>query len=134
MREVCNLIGSEGTAATRMLGPAKYSRLEERAVNDELTPAFEEIEQANFATRTFELVLLWHRQPWHSPSRGGERITVTRQGLFLHEKLLTRSLPFFNRYDRGRLHYAKLCDVILFVLLHVSLLVLSLFTLLRIQL
>src|SRR6185369_14769208 len=41
MRDVCNLVGDEGTAAAGMLGPAKYARLEERAIDDQLTPAFE---------------------------------------------------------------------------------------------
>src|SRR5687768_16655538 len=126
MREVCNLVGHEGTAAASMFGPAKHARLEERAVDDQLTPAFEQIEQAHFAARPVELILLRHRQPRHSPALSCKRVTGAGQSLFLHEKLLTRSLPLFRRYDRGRLHYDTLCHVFLVILLHVSLLVLFL--------
>src|SRR5215218_37363 len=122
MRDVCNLVGHKGTAAARMLGPAKHSRLEECAVHDQLTPAFEEIEQAHFAARPLELIVLRHCQPRHSPALGSERVAVTSQSLFLHEKLLTRSLPLFRRYDRRRLHCNTLYHVFLVILLHVSLL------------
>src|SRR5687768_7541808 len=119
MREVCNLVGHEGTAAASMFGPAKHARLEERAVDDQLTPAFEQIEQAHSAARPVELVLLRHCQPRHSAALGGERVTGAGQSLFFHEKLLTRSLPLFRRYDRGRLHYDTLSHVVVVVLLHI---------------
>jgi hypothetical protein len=41
MREVCNLIGHARASATGMLGPAEDTGLEERAIDDQLTPAFE---------------------------------------------------------------------------------------------
>src|SRR6185503_7443275 len=127
MREVCNLVGHEGTAAAGMLGPTKHARLEERAVDDQLTPAFEQIEQAHLAARPFELVLVRHRQPRHSPALGCQHVTGAGQCLLLHEKLLTRSLPLFRRYERGCLHCDTLFSMLhifLVVLLHVSLLVL----------
>jgi hypothetical protein len=58
-----------------MLGPAFHSSLEERAVDYQLTAAVEEVEQARLALRPFELVFLLHRQPRHSPTLGGQRVT-----------------------------------------------------------
>ena len=51
VREVRDLIGAERTAATRVVGPPEDVGFEESAVDDQLTAAFEEIEQAHPAVR-----------------------------------------------------------------------------------
>src|ERR1035438_2767101 len=104
MGEVSDLIGSQGAAATGMLGPAEYTRLEEGAVHDQLTTAFEQLEQAYLAVRPVELIGLFHGGPRHPPALGGQRITGARQGLLFHEQLLARSFPFLGRDDRWRFH------------------------------
>ena len=49
MGEVADLVGAEGTANAGMLRPAVHTRLEEGAVDNELTAALEQVEQASFA-------------------------------------------------------------------------------------
>src|SRR5208282_4843161 len=104
MGEVRDLIGAERAAAAGVLGPAEYPGLEEGAIDDQLTAALEQIEQAYLALGSVELVLLVDSQPGHPPAFGGQRITRAGQGLLLHEELLVRSLPFLLRHDRGCLH------------------------------
>src|SRR5215510_9692477 len=98
MGEVRDLIGAQGAAAARMLGPAEHPRLEESAIDDQLPAAFEQVEQANTTLGPIELVLLLHGHPRHPPPLGGERITGASQGLLLHQELLTRSLPLPRRH------------------------------------
>ena len=76
-----------------MLGPAEHAGLEEGAVDDQLTAAVEQVEQARLALRPVELVRLLHGQPRHPPTLGGQRVTGAGQRLLLHEELLARSLP-----------------------------------------
>src|SRR6266446_4895658 len=104
MGQVGDLLGAQGAAAAGMLGPAEDARLEEGAVDDQLTAALEQIEQAYLAFGSVELVLLVHSQPRHPPAFGGQRVTGAGQGLFLHEELLARSLPLLLRHDRGCVH------------------------------
>src|SRR5205814_9818935 len=59
MGDVGDLVRHKGTTAAAVLGPAVYPGLEERAVDDELTAAFEQVEQARLALRPVELVLLF---------------------------------------------------------------------------
>src|SRR5579862_212680 len=101
MRKVRDLIGAERAAATSVIGPAKYSRLEEGAIDDQLRAALEQIEQANFTLGSVELVLLIHEHPRHPATVCGERITGPGQGLLLREQLLARNLPLLLRHDRG---------------------------------
>src|SRR5690242_8161417 len=104
MREMRDLIGAEGTPAAGVLGPAEYTGLEEGTVDDQLTAALEQVEQAYPAPGSVELILLVHSQPWHPPSFGGQRVTRAGEGLFLDQQLLARSLPLLLRHDRWRLH------------------------------
>src|SRR5499427_3335976 len=104
MSQVGNLIGAQGAPAAGMLRPAEDAGLEEGAVDDQLTAALEQIEQAYLALGSIELVLLVHGQPRHPPAFGGERVTGAGQGLLLHEELLARSLPLLLRHDRGCVH------------------------------
>src|SRR5208283_842164 len=54
MGEVGDLIGPKGAAAAGMFGPAEHPGFEEGAVDDQLTPAFEQVEQARRARRPLE--------------------------------------------------------------------------------
>src|SRR5437667_12252071 len=60
MRDVCDLVGHHGAANTRMLGPTFHAGFEERAVEDQLTAALEQVEQAHFALGSVEPVILLH--------------------------------------------------------------------------
>jgi hypothetical protein len=87
-----------------MLGPAEHSRLEEGAVDDQLMAAVEQVEQALFALRSLERILLLHGHPWHPPALGGQRVACAGLGLFLHEQLLAGRLPFLRRHHRRCVH------------------------------
>ena len=91
MGEMGDLVGSEGAAAAGMVGPAEDAGFEEGAVDDQLTAALEEVEQAHFAVGPIELVLLLDGHPWHPPALGSQRITGAGQLLLLHEQLLAGS-------------------------------------------
>src|SRR5215469_700713 len=104
MRQVRDLIGTQGAAATPMLRPAKHSRLKEGAVDDQLRAALEEIEQANLALWPLELVFPLHRHPGHPSTLGGQRVTGSHMRLLLHEELLSRSVPLLLRDDGGRFY------------------------------
>ena len=77
-------------------GHPRHAGFEEGAVEDQLTPALKQVEQARFALGSVELVLLLHGQPRHPPTLGRQRVTGAGQGLFLHEQLLTGSLPLLR--------------------------------------
>src|ERR1041384_1723921 len=102
MGEVADLVGTEGAASAGMIRPAEDARFEEGAIKNQLTAAFEQVKQTYFAFRAFELVLLLHGQPRHSPTFGGHRVTRAGQSLLLHEELLARRLPLLWRHDFGR--------------------------------
>src|SRR6266567_3920300 len=104
MGQVGDLICAQGATAAGVLGPAEYPGLEEGAIDDQLTAALEQIEQANFTLGSVELIFLVHSLPRHPPAFGGQRITRAGQGLLLHEELLPRSLPLLLRHDRRCLH------------------------------
>src|SRR5262245_7920623 len=87
-----------------MFGPAVHAGLEEGAIDDQLPPAVEQVEQTRLALGPVELVLLLHGLPRHPPTLGGQRVTGAGQLLLLHEQLLARSLPLLRRDDRGCLH------------------------------
>src|SRR4029077_6559052 len=70
MSRVSDLIGHHGAANAGMLGPAFHAGFEERAVNDQLTAAVEQVEQARLALGSVEFVILLHGQPRHSPTLG----------------------------------------------------------------
>src|SRR5882724_10546746 len=87
-----------------MFGPAEHPGFEEGAIDDQLTAALEQIEQAYLAFGSIELVFLVHGQPRHPPAFGSQRVTGTGQRLLLHEELLAHSLPLLLRHDRRCLH------------------------------
>src|SRR5262249_49027065 len=89
----------EGAPAAGMLGPAEHPGFEEGAVDDQLTPAFEQVNQARLAARSVELVRLLDGHPRHPTAFGRERVTGPDLNLLLHEQLLARSLPLLPRHD-----------------------------------
>src|ERR1700688_907555 len=97
---VSDLIGAQGAAAAGVFGPAEHPGLEECAIDDQLTAALEQIEQAYLALGSVELVPLVHSKPSHPPAFGGQRIAGAGQGFLLHEDLLAHSLPLLLRHDR----------------------------------
>src|SRR5277367_2137853 len=98
MREVGDLIGSEGAAAAGMVRPAKHAGFEEGAVDDELAPAFEQVEQARFAVASVELVLLLYSHPRHTPALCGQRIALAGELLLLSQQVLASRKPFIVRH------------------------------------
>src|SRR6267154_75936 len=95
-------------ACRRCSRGAEHSGFEEGAIDDQLTAALEQIEQAYLALGSVELVLLLHRHPRHPSTLGGQRVTGAGQGLLLHEELLARNLPLLLRHDRRCFHSAFL--------------------------
>src|SRR5271156_2717970 len=104
MGQVGDLVGAQGAAAAGVLRPAEYPGLEEGAIDDQLTAALEQIEQAYLALGSLELILLVHNQPRHPPAFSGPRVTGARQGLLLSQALLVSSLPLLLRNDRRCVH------------------------------
>src|SRR5258708_8322760 len=104
MGEVGYLTGPQRAATAGVLGPAEDPGLEECAIDDQVTAALEQSEQAYLALGSLELVLLVHSQPRHPPAFGSQRVTGAGQGLLLHQELLARSLPLLLRNDRGSVH------------------------------
>src|SRR5262249_41043960 len=108
-----------------VLGPAVDAGLEEGAVDNQLTTAFEQVEQVYLTLGPFEFVHLLHRHPRHPSTFGGQRITRTSQGFLLHEETLARCLPFLLLHD-WRCFYSELPFAVhhffRFVPVHVSLL------------
>src|SRR5882762_7881379 len=107
MGQVGDLIGAQGAAAAGVLGPAEHPGLEEGAIDDQLTAALEQIDEAYLALGSVELVPLAHSQPRHPPTLGGQRVTGAGQVLLLHEQLLARSLPFISRHYFLVLYHAR---------------------------
>src|SRR6266581_4620491 len=101
MGRVGGLIGTQGAAAAGVLGPAEHPGLEEGAIDDQLTAALKQIEQAYLALGTVKLILLIHSLPRHPPAFGGQSVTRAGESLLFHEELLARSLPLLLRHDRG---------------------------------
>src|ERR1700729_1777201 len=104
MGEARDLIGAEGATAAGVFRPAKHTGLEESAIEDQLTAALEQIEQAYLALGSIKIVFLVHSHPRHPTAFGCQRITRAGEGLLLNEQLLTRSLPLLLRHDSGCVH------------------------------
>src|ERR1700733_1128658 len=122
MRQVRNLIGAQRASAAGVVGPAKYSGLEEGAIDDQLPAALEQVEQANLTLEPVELVLLFHQHPRHPSTLSGEGITGAGQGLLFREELLPCSLPLLLRHHWRCLHRDIsfwLCHVPIFVYCHI---------------
>ncbi len=107
---MCNLVGPEGAPTTCMIGPAKYTRFEESAVDDQLRTALEQVEQAHLAIRPVKLILLFDCHPRHSPALGSQRITLAHNPLFLDQQFVTSFHPFLRRHDLRALSHVR-CHV-----------------------
>jgi hypothetical protein len=104
MGGVGDLVGEEraaAAAAVRKVGDALFI---EEAVDDQLTPTFEDVKQADPSIGAFEPVFLLDRHSRHSPPLGGEGITGAGQLLLLDQQLLASGLPLVGRDDRRHLH------------------------------
>ena len=99
-------VGHHGAAAAAALGPAGHARLEEEAVDDQLTAPVEQVEQARRAVRAVEAVVLLHGHPRHPAALGGQRVAGAGQLLLLHQQLLARGVPLLRRHDRRHVHRA----------------------------
>src|SRR5947208_2403796 len=122
MGQVRDLIGAQRAAAAGVVGPAKYSGLEEGAIHNQLPAALEWVEQANSSLRSFELVPFLHQHPRHPSTLGGQRITGAGQGLLFREELLPCSLPLLLRHHWRCLHRDIsfwLCHVPIFAYCHI---------------
>jgi hypothetical protein len=108
MGDMGDLVGHERATAARMFGPAVLAGLEEGTVDNQLTAAVEQVEQASLTLRPVELVRFLHGHPRHPPSLGGQRVTGAGQRLLLHEELLARSLPLLRRHNRRRVHWNQI--------------------------
>src|SRR5580658_9953570 len=107
MGQVSDLIGAQGATAACVFRPPEHSGFEERAIDDQLRAALEQLEQASLALGSVELVLPVDSYPGHPPAFGRQRVTGAGQLLLLNQELLARSLPLLLRYgwrcvDRDR--------------------------------
>jgi hypothetical protein len=96
MRWVGDLVGDHGAAAAGVVRPAVHAGLEEGAVDDELTPGFEQVEQTRRAVGTSEEVLLVHGEPRHPSTLRRQRVPRVGQLPFLHQELLAGTFPLFS--------------------------------------
>jgi hypothetical protein len=101
---VSHLVGHHRAADAGMLGPAFHTGLEERAVNNQLATAVEQVGQARLPFGPVELVFLFHGHPRHPPALGRQRVTSVGQLLLLYEKLLSRSLPLQRGHHFRHFH------------------------------
>jgi hypothetical protein len=65
MCEVRDLVGQERAAAAAVLRPALHAGLVEEPVDDQLTAAVEQVEQAHRPVRALEPVVLLDGHPGH---------------------------------------------------------------------
>ncbi len=93
---MADLVGAERTADAGVFRPAVHARLEKGAIDDQLTPAFEQVEQAHPTMWSLERVGLFHGHPRHPPPFGGQRVAGAQLRLLLHQQLLARRLPGFR--------------------------------------
>src|SRR5207244_10867935 len=97
MGGVSDLIGHHRAANAGMFGPAVYARFEEGAVDDQLTAAVEQVEQARLTFGPVELIFRLNGHPRHLPTFGSQRVTGASQLFLPHEKLLSGNLPLLRR-------------------------------------
>ena len=94
--QVPDLVGAERATAAAALGPTAHPWLEEEAVDDQLAPALEQVEQAHPPLGSLEGVVLAHGLARHPPAFGGERIAGAGQLLLLDQQLLAGGVPFLR--------------------------------------
>src|SRR5438874_9367197 len=97
MSGVSNVVSHHGATDACMFWPADHPRLEEGAVDDQLTTAVEQIEQTSLAVGPLEVVLFLHGHPWHPPTLGRQRVTSVGQLLLFYKQFPARRFPVFRR-------------------------------------
>ena len=90
---MADLVGQHRTTRAAGVGPAVDIGLEEEAVDDQLTPAVEQVEQAGRTAGPVEQVVLLDRHPRHPPALCGQRITGAGELLLLHQQFLAGGCP-----------------------------------------
>jgi hypothetical protein len=87
MGEVDDVVGHHGAAPAGLLGPTKHPRLEKGAVDDQLTPALEQVEQAGSTRRPVKGIGRLDRHPRHPPPLGSQSVTRAGLGFFRDQQL-----------------------------------------------
>src|SRR5918998_3085305 len=111
VRRVRNLVCEEGAAragplrvrATRLRVRGDIRRVE-GAVDDQLAPALEQVEEAGRAVLALEAVLLFDRHPGHAPPLRGQGVAGAGQLLLRDQQVLPGGLPLIGRNDRRCVH------------------------------
>ena len=93
---MAHLVGEYRTTRATGIGPAVDIGLEEEAVDDELPPAVEQVEQAGRTAGTVEQVVLLDRHPRHPATLCGQRITSAGELLLLHQQFLAGAVPLLR--------------------------------------
>lgn len=104
MGEIPDVVGDHRAAAAGVVGPAVDVGPEKGTVDDQLAPAFEELQQVHPAVRRIEFVLLVHCQPRHAPPHGRQRIMGAQHLLLLDQQPLMLGRPLLRRHDRWCVH------------------------------
>jgi len=65
-----------------MVGPAEHAWLIKSAIDDQLPPALEQVDESELPIGPVELIVPCNRQPRHSAALGGQRIPGAGVGLF----------------------------------------------------
>jgi len=84
-----------------MVGPAEHARLVEGAIEDQLAPSVETVEQAGLARRPVEGIVRLHVHPRHPPALRSQGVAGAAMGLLLHQQLLVGLLPRLGETTGG---------------------------------
>jgi hypothetical protein len=112
VREIADMVGEYGAphAGTAMLNTGRsfrmavHTRIEECAVDDQLTPPVEQVRQAHRPFRPLEDVWLVHGDPRHPPTLRGKRVARVGHLLFFDEQSLPLILPLLRRHNARCCH------------------------------
>jgi len=72
-----------------------HVRVEEEAVDDQLLPAFEQVDQFDLSVRAIELIDLLDLQPRHAAPLGRQRVARPHVFFLLDQQLLPGRHPVF---------------------------------------
>src|ERR1700677_1279458 len=107
MCEMPDLVSTEGAAPAGMVGPTGHTGFKESAVDDQLTAALEQIEQARLTLGSVGLVTLLACPPRHPPALGGQRITLARELFLLDQQVVAGRKPLLFRYYFLFFHHVR---------------------------
>src|SRR5882757_2994532 len=99
MGEVGYLVRPQRTSDARVVWPAMHPGFKERAVENQLVAALEQVRQTDLALGAVEYIVLLDSLPRHTASLGGQRNPGAGHFLFLHKKLLPLRFPLLGGYD-----------------------------------